>query len=673
MVVTLEALPAETGMEISPEAAEKVQRVFGFDRLKPGQAEVISCLLAGRSALAIFPTGGGKSLCYQLPALLLEGLTVVISPLIALMKDQIDFLVAKGVAAARLDSSLTREENFRVFDDLHSGRTRLLYVSPERLGNERFLQMLRQIQIGLLAVDEAHCISQWGHNFRPDYLRIAALARQLGVPRVLALTATATPEVANDIAETFAIGAADVVQTGFYRPNLNLHAAPCPDSDRRQVLLSRLKEGQPKEGPVGPAIVYVTLQKTAEQVAAYLAHGGLNARAYHAGLGAEKRTEIQEAFMAADDMVVVATIAFGMGIDKANIRAVYHYNLPKGLESYMQEIGRAGRDGSQAHCEILACADDITTLENFSYGDTPTSEAIAALVDEVLGEAASGDAVPSDAIPSDGAPLELSLYDLSVRHDVRILVVKTLLTYLELEGILQPTGAIYTQYKFQPQRPSAEILQRFDPARARFVSDIFKQARPGKTWFSIDVAQAAQVLAQPRARVIAALDYLDQKGDLILQAAGVRHGFRVLKKPVDQKLLVETLIGRFGQREDQDIARIQSVVDLVESPGCLTQTILRYFGEQRDACGHCDRCGGATGQPLPRTGAALSAADRQAIGSVMAERKPALGSPRQLTRFLCGVSSPATSKAKLRSHPQFGRLQQVPFTEVLAAVEELGG
>jgi ATP-dependent DNA helicase RecQ len=230
-----------------------------------------------------------------------------------------------------------------------------------------------------------------------------------------------------------------------------------------------------------------------------------------------------------------------------------------------------------------------------------------------------------------------------------------------------------------------EILKRFDPVRARFVGDIFRQARPGKTWFSIDVAQAGLALAQPRARVIAALDYLDQKGDLILQAAGVRHGFRLLKKgfrmlktpdegqPGGRQLLVETLVGRFEEREDQDIARIQSVVDLVESPGCLTQTILHYFGEERDACGHCDRCcGAAAGQPLPRTTVALTAADRQAIRSVAAERKPALGSPRQLTRFLCGVSSPATSKAKLRSHPEFGRLRQVPFAEVLAAVEELG-
>jgi len=652
----------QAAVAIAPQAAEKLKQVFGFDDLRPGQADVVNCLLEGRSSLAIFPTGGGKSLCYQLPALVLDGVTLVISPLIALMKDQLDFLASRGVPAARLDSSLSREENFQVYDDLHAGRTKLLYVSPERLGNERFLTMLEKMNIALLAVDEAHCISQWGHNFRPDYLRIASLAEKLKVPRILALTATATPEVTIDIAEAFAIDEPDVVKTGFYRPNLHLHAAPCEDEERKRKLTARLQER-----PTGPAIVYVTLQRTAEQVAAYLAAAGLNARAYHAGMDSDKRSEIQEAFMAADDMVVVATIAFGMGIDKANIRAVYHYNLPKGLEGYMQEIGRAGRDGGAAHCEMLACSDDLITLENFTYGDTPTPEAIAGLVDDVLD--ANGE-TNANGETGDNT-IELALYELSSRHDVRDLVVKTLMTYLELEGILQPTGAIYTQYKFQPQRPSAEILARFDADRAKFIGDILRHSKRGKTWFSIDVAQAALAMEQPRDRLVAALDYLDQKGDLVLQAAGVRHGFRVLKQPPTRQELIEILVDKFQQREDQDIARIHSVLELVESPGCLTQTLLSYFGEEREPCGHCDRCGGAKVESLPRATADLTEADHGAISKVVAERNLALAAPRQLARFLCGVASPATSKAKLRKHAEFGRLERVPFVDVLAACEEL--
>lgn len=635
-------------------AAQTLRTVFGFESLRPGQAEVIVRLLSGRSSLAIFPTGSGKSLCYQLPALQLDGLTLVVSPLIALMKDQLDFLRSRGAAAARLDSSLTREENFRVFDDLHAGRTRLLFVSPERLGNERFLKVLERTRLSMLAVDEAHCISQWGHNFRPDYLRIASLAKKLKIPRVLALTATATPEVAGDIAEAFDIADEDIVHTGFYRANLHLHATPCAgEQPRRALLLERLR-GRPAE----PAIVYVTLQKTAEQIAAFLAQQGINARAYHAGLESEKRTEIQDAFMAADDMVVVATIAFGMGIDKSDIRGVYHYNLPKGLESYMQEVGRAGRDGQPAHCELLGSADDVITLENFTYGDTPTRTAIAGVVNDVLGTA--------------GDEMEVSLYDLSQQHDVRDLVVRTLLTYLELEGILHPTGAIFTQYRFQPQRSSADILARFDAQRAQFIGDIFKHAKRGKTWFSIDVARAAAAMREPRDRLIAALDYLDQQGDLVLQASGARHGFRITRRVDDRTQLVDLLMERFATREQNDIARIHNVIDLIESPECLTQTLLGYFGEERGPCGHCARCAGDPPPMLAGSPVELSAGDREMIRRLMAERQAALGSARQLARFLCGVSSPATSRAKLRRHESFGRLVHVPFAEVLAACEELG-
>jgi ATP-dependent DNA helicase RecQ len=610
---------------------------------------VISRLLAGRSTLAIFPTGGGKSLCYQLPALALDGLTVVISPLIALMKDQIDYLAGQSIPAARLDSSLEREEVIQIYDDLRQGRTKLLYVSPERLGNERFLRLLGRQRIDLLAVDEAHCISEWGHNFRPDYLKIAALAKRLGVGRVLALTATATPGVADDIARAFDIAADDVVQTGFYRPNLELQVTACSDGERRGALLSQLNERPP-----GSAIVYVTLQRTAEDIASYLANQGFKAVAYHAGMTPESRFATQEAFMAADDMIVVATIAFGMGIDKANIRAAYHYNLPKSLESYMQEIGRAGRDGEPATCQMLACADDMTTLENFSYGDTPSPETVADVVGELLDE---------------GKTFDISVYDLAGRHDARDLVVRTLLTYLELEGVLQSTGPFYSQFKFQPLRSSQEILASFNADRADFLRSVFRCSRRGKTWFTLDADEVARSLGQPRERIVAALDFLEQRGDLIVQAAGVRQGYRLLRLPADRDALVQTLSQRFAERERHDLARVASVAALTEHDGCLTAYLLRYFGEQRENCGHCNRCHGEAVQSLPAPHRpVLSAAEMQAITKLRRERHTALATPRQLTRFLCGLTSPATSRGKLRGRPEFGMLDRMPFAEVLAAV-----
>ncbi len=319
---------------------QHLQQTFQLQSFRPGQEAIIDALLAGRSALAVFPTGGGKSLCYQLPALMLDGVTLVVSPLIALMKDQVDQLQRLGIAAARLDSSVDAEQLQEIYRGLDDGTIKLLYVAPERLANERFLARLKRLSISMMAVDEAHCVSEWGHNFRPDYLKLAQLAKDLDVGRVLALTATATPQVAKQICDSFAIAGKDHVQTGFFRPNLALSVQPHDARERDQALLEVLK-GRPSE----PAIVYVTLQKTAERVAGFLQAQGLSAQAYHAGLKDDERHQAQETFMAGQVNIVVATIAFGMGIDKADIRAIYHYNLPKSLENYMQEIGRAGRDG----------------------------------------------------------------------------------------------------------------------------------------------------------------------------------------------------------------------------------------------------------------------------------------------------------------------------------------
>ena len=634
----------------SPAILDTLSQRFGFSTLREGQAAVMERLLAGSSVLAIFPTGAGKSLCYQLPALLLDGLTLVISPLIALMKDQIEFLEARGIPAARLDSSLERDEALAIYEKMRNRELKILYTSPERFGSERFRQTLRGQTISLLAVDEAHCISEWGHNFRPDYLKIAGMAREVGAQRVLALTATATPSVARDIAAGFGVADGDVVHTGFYRPNLHLCVTPCHGADRSRALANRLRER-----PAGPTIVYVTLQRTAEQVAAYLCKAGFDAAAYHAGMETPERTLVQDAFMASDHKIVVATIAFGMGVDKSNIRYVYHYNLPKCLESYAQEIGRAGRDGQPSVCELLACADDAVVLENFTYGDTPTPEAVAALVTEIL---------------SQGAAFDVSEYDLSSRHDVRPLVVKTLLAYLELEGAIRATGSFFTEYRFQPQRPSKEMLARFDADRAEFLHRVFKFARKGKTWFTIDTEQAARALGEPRDRIMAALTYLEQVGDLVLEASGARQGYRLLEGAPPVASLCESLAGRFLRREEHDIARVGDVLAYAGHAGCLTRQLLAYFGEERADCGHCSRCAGEPAHPLePPRYTTPGPAQAAQLDTLRAEGHAALGSPRQVARFLCGIASPASTRERLRKHALFGTLEATPFHEVLQFVE----
>jgi len=623
---------------------------FGLATFKPGQREVIDALITQRAALAVFPTGGGKSLCYQLPALAFDGVSVVVSPLIALMKDQIDYLHSRGIAAARLDSSLSAADARHVTEGLRSGSLRILYVAPERFNNERFLNDLRRARIALFAVDEAHCISEWGHNFRPDYLKLAEAARALGAERVLALTATATPAVAHDICVAFGIPPECAVVTGFYRSNLSLYITPVSVAERDVVLRERLGSRPP-----GPGIVYVTLQKTAEQVADRLDRAGFPARAYHAGMAADARTETQEWWMASDRGIVVATIAFGMGIDKSNVRYVYHYNLPKSLESYSQEMGRAGRDGLASIVELLACPADVPTLENFAYGDTPTLDALESVVTALL-----------DAGPT----FDLSLFEMSTRYDIRPLVLRTLLTYLELLGVLRQGTPFYAGYEARPLRPLGEVFARFPGERGEFLSRIFAAAKKGRVWYSLDPADLASRIGSDRERVVRAMEYLDEQALVELRASEPRVRFaRVDDSGSEKRTLVGALAQRFQRREELEIQRLQQVLQLVEHPGCQSAALVAYFGENLEApCGHCGFCesGFAPGLPgVPVAPPIDNVVNVEELAEVCAAHVAALGAARQQARFLCGLSGPAFAQARLSRQSLFGVLEERRFADVL--------
>jgi ATP-dependent DNA helicase RecQ len=629
---------------------------FGFTSFRPGQERVVEALLAGRSALAVFPTGGGKSVCYQLPALMLDGVTIVVSPLIALMKDQIDFLQRRGIDAARLDSSLDAGEQRAIGERLRNGTLRLLYVAPERFNNERFLAQLGGTRISLFAVDEAHCISEWGHNFRPDYLKLAERADELRAERVLALTATATPAVVADIRAGFGIEEADVVVTGFYRPNLTLLLTPVTAGERDELLLDRLRERPP-----GSAIVYVTLQRTALRVAELLTEAGLPARPYHAGMSTEDRVAVQEWWADSSDGIVAATIAFGMGIDKADVRYVYHYNLPKGLESYSQEIGRAGRDGQDGICELLACPDDVPALENFAYGDTPTREALVGLLADVLDQ-------------PEGVEFAVSDYELSIRHDLRQLVLRTALTYLEIDGVLRQGTPFYAGYRLRSTGGSLEeVFSRFDESRADFLHRLIASGETGRTWTTIAPDKAASALGEQRSRIVAALEYLDQQGLVELKAAEVRQRYTVTAMPDAQDELVERLLERFARRERSETERIQSVLTLVTHDGCQVQALIAYFGETRaEPCGHCSHCLTGSAQQLPQLEPRPqidAVVDEAALDSLRSSNPDSLGTPRQAARFLAGITSPATTRAKLTRHRLFGSLADRRFLEIVAWCE----
>ncbi len=626
--------------------------IFGFDDLRAGQAEVVAALMEGRSALAIFPTGGGKSLCYQLPAVLLDGTALVVSPLLALMKDQVDGLIAKGVAAARLDSTLSADHYAETLSQLKQGELKLLYVSPEKLANADFQKSLKGVNISLIAVDEAHCISEWGHNFRPDYLKLTTIFRKIRVSRILALTATATPKVETEIRRQFRIAKKDVVKLSFHRPNLDLRITPCSRDNRKSILLEKVSNC------AKPAIIYVTRQETAEEIATFLTKQKLNARAYHAGLRSDLRSEIQEEFMGGEIEIVVATIAFGMGVDKSDIRAVFHYNLPKSLEGYTQEIGRAGRDGQPAICDLLACADDQTVLENFIFSDIPSERAVRNLLERVLRL---------------GEIFDVSIYELASTCDIRQTVIETIFTYLEMDGILEVGGKSFDTYRLKLLRPLGALLAGRKSKERKLLEQLFAPMDAEWKWLSVKIPEVASGLGIPPDALRELISELENGGDIALKKSGWRQAYRLKKTDADPKSISAAMAEKLQERETRELARLDQVLALAQGKRCLTQTLLAHFGEKMDEpCGHCDRCRGIAPVKLKRTKPRkISTSEHAQILSLLEDKHAALGTPRQLARFLCGMSSPASMRARLYRNDSYGLLSDLPFAEVEIFAESL--
>lgn len=366
----------------------KLKEFFGFDGFKGDQERIVNHLVEGGDAFVLMPTGGGKSLCYQLPALVMDGTAIVISPLIALMKNQVDAIrgfVEGGndCIAHFLNSSLSKAQIQEVREDLLSGRTKLLYVAPESLTKEENVAILKEIKISFYAIDEAHCISEWGHDFRPEYRRIRALVEEIGRSPIIALTATATPKVQSDILKNLGISGAQVFKSSFNRPNLyyEIRDKVEPEKD----IIKYIKQNPGKSG-----IIYCLSRKKVEELANLLEINGIKARPYHAGLDAKTRADNQDAFLMEEVNVIVATIAFGMGIDKPDVRFVIHYDIPKSIESYYQETGRAGRDGQEGRCITYYSYKDIQKLEKFMQGKPVAEQEIGRqLLSEVVAYAES--------------------------------------------------------------------------------------------------------------------------------------------------------------------------------------------------------------------------------------------------------------------------------------------
>ena len=643
---------------------QSLKQTFGFDSFREGQAQTITQLLAGHSTLSIFPTGSGKSLCYQLTALHLPHLTLVVSPLLALMKDQLEFLSSKGIPAASIDSTLKGNQAQEVMTGVRNGDIKILMVSVERFKNERFRQFIQSVAVSMLVVDEAHCISEWGHNFRPDYLKLPTYRQELNIPLTLLLTATATKKVKLDMAEKFAISDHHIVQTGFYRHNLDLNVLPVSSANKNAFLAKQILQ------QVGSGIVYVTLQHTAEQVAGYLQQAGINACAYHAGFTSDIRNQIQMDFMTGKVQVIVATIAFGMGIDKSDIRFVFHYDLPKSIENYSQEIGRAGRDGECSHCITLANLDGLNTVENFVYGDTPELSGIEYVIRSINTEMQTSQY---------DSKWELQLLQLSNACNIKQLPLKTLLVQLELAGVIEPMYAYFADFKIKLLQPIEQILAGFNDQRKNFLSIIFKATAFKKVWGSLSFDTLLQDKSIDRSRVIAALEYLQEQQMIVLETSKITDVFKVNIHELSNPTLAKDLYDYFIDKEQKEIKRIASLVRFFQLDSCLSYNLSRYFDDQQApmSCGHCSVCQGniaqleysqqvpwPTDEELMTHGAALQNHLAKKINNPL--------SLESYCRFFAGMTVPLFGRNKVRQLAGFASCEQQRYQAIREKLSKLG-
>lgn len=440
---------AEQGGMLAQRAREALARHFGFRSFLEGQEEAVTAVLSGQDVLIVMPTGGGKSLCYQLPAMELDGTTIVVSPLIALMKDQVDALIKRGLPATYINSSLSDSEMEQRTAAMVRGDYRLVYVAPERFRSERFAEAVARVKVALFAVDEAHCISQWGHDFRPDYLRLRQALDRLGRPRVAALTATATPEVRDDIVTQLGLGcngrgAPRVLVSGFARPNLTFTVTQVSGGEEKCERVEKAVRS------LGTGIVYCATRKNVESVVAALSGAGHNVIGYHGGMTDEQRTLAQEHFMQRRVPVVVATNAFGMGVDRADVRFVIHFDIPGSVEAYYQEAGRAGRDGEPAWCELLYNYADVRTQQFFIEGANPDREVFASVYSALCVLCARG-------------PVEMPVTEIAAQagQPRNGMAVGTALNQLERAGFIErnyaPGSRIYTTQLRRPVIPFEEL------------------------------------------------------------------------------------------------------------------------------------------------------------------------------------------------------------------------
>ncbi|MEI7620556.1 MAG: ATP-dependent DNA helicase RecQ [Candidatus Falkowbacteria bacterium] len=553
---------------------------FGYDSFRPGQEEAIDSILAGKNTVVVMPTGGGKSLIFQLPALVLEGITIVISPLISLMKDQVDSLVSVGIPATFINSSISQAEVDERLAQLKSGECKIVYIAPERFYNQVFMDSLKNLKVSLFAIDEAHCISQWGHDFRPSYLRMHQTINLIGNPPVVALTATATPEVRDDIVKQLHFQAPTMVVTGFARPNLQFGVASLNDKAKIDTVVDFIRSAPDQSG-----IVYVGTRGKADELVEILTGYDVRAVTYHAGMDPESRDWVQNSFMKGEAQVVVATNAFGLGINKKDIRFVIHNDMPGTIEAYYQEAGRAGRDGVDSFCLLLYSSRDRYLREFFIKGDNPGSHIIVEIYDFLRRRANDQ---PGESILITYAELGQKLSE-----NVPEMAVGTSLKILEREGYISRPNEKTTNAFLQAKADSGKMLEALGK-RAKTQIEVFTKLTESfsvelqKGW-EISLEEIASILKIKREALLRTIKKLDEQGLLEYRPPFKGTEIKVLKSvhPADLNLDFSAL----KAKERRAYEKLDEMESYIYSEMCRQQYILNYFGDHHSQkCGKCDVC-----------------------------------------------------------------------------------